>query len=235
MQAAMACPCPHGRAERPANDPRHPSRAVPAHSVDRHSAAESYYANCDSTDAPAERCAHPDARPAHSTPGSARPSAAEHQPPPGAPRHRPPPPQRTPHPSIRRHRVISPRPTERLPESPDLQGFPYAPEWTRTTTENNLHKALNLVHGCKIRPPASRSSVLCGIADASGASDKLTWARDGSRRMALSRQDCPIISHPLGGAVRVPRRPSWTIAVCHGGRPVESVRREAEEADGNHF
>ncbi len=132
MQAAMACPCPHGRAERPATDPRNPSRAALAHSVDRRSAAESYYANCDSTDAPAERCAHPGTLPAHSTPGSARPSSAGHQPPPGAQRHRSPPPQHAPHHNIRRSRVMSPRPTKRLPKDPHLQAFCDAGGGTRT-------------------------------------------------------------------------------------------------------
>jgi hypothetical protein len=57
-----------------------------------------------------------------------------------------------------------------------------APEWTRTTTGNNLHKALNLVHRRHMRPSASRSSVLCGFADASDASDEMTCARDVPRR-----------------------------------------------------
>ena len=31
----------------------------------------------------------------------------------------------------------------------------YAPEWTRTTTSHEAHKALNLIRRCHIRPPAS--------------------------------------------------------------------------------
>src|SRR5579863_369684 len=59
---------------------------------------------------------------------------------------------RLPHRSTQRQRPRPPSPapelnsqrTERVLKSPDLQGFSNAPEWTRTTTENNLHKALNL-------------------------------------------------------------------------------------------
>jgi hypothetical protein len=49
-------------------------------------------------------------------------------------------------------------------------------------------KALNLVHGCKIRPPVFRSSVLCGFRDAWDVSDELTWAKDGSRMMVARCQ-----------------------------------------------
>jgi site-specific DNA recombinase len=43
-------------------------------------------------------------------------------------------------------------------------------------------KALNLIHGRKIRPPASRSSILCGFPDASDASDDLSVATSGRPR-----------------------------------------------------
>jgi len=74
----------------------------------------------------------------------------------------------------------------------DLQGFFYAPEWTRTTTDHAVHKALNLVHGRKIRPPASRSSVLCGFADTWDASDDLSVATM-----------LPRLGWQLGGRLRV--------------------------------
>jgi len=56
-----------------------------------------------------------------------------------------------------------------------------APEWTRTTTPFTQDKALNLVPTRHIRPPAFRSSVLAGIADASDTLDELTFAKDLSR------------------------------------------------------
>ncbi len=57
----------------------------------------------------------------------------------------------------------------------------YAPEWTRTTTDQAVHKALNLVRPRHIRPPASRSSILCELLDTSDASDELTFVKDLSR------------------------------------------------------
>jgi len=47
-------------------------------------------------------------------------------------------------------------------KKPWNQGFFYAPEWTRTTTLFTQDKALNLISGRKIRPPAAESSVLWG-------------------------------------------------------------------------
>ena len=64
-----------------------------------------------------------------------------------------------------------------------------APEWTRTTTRLTPDKALNLIRRCHIRPPASRSSVVCGFADTSDASDEMTCAKDVPRpRCATSRR-----------------------------------------------
>jgi hypothetical protein len=40
-------------------------------------------------------------------------------------------------------------------KSPDFQGFFYAPEWTRTTTDQAVHKALNLAR-LPIPPQAQR-------------------------------------------------------------------------------
>jgi len=57
----------------------------------------------------------------------------------------------------------------------------YALEWTRTTTGREAHKALNLIRPCHMRPSASRSSVLCGSADASDVSDEMTCAKDVPR------------------------------------------------------
>ncbi len=60
-----------------------------------------------------------------------------------------------------------------------------APEWTRTTTSREAHKALNLIRPCHIRPPAARSSVLYGFPDTSDTSDKMTCVRDVSREWAV--------------------------------------------------
>jgi hypothetical protein len=72
-------------------------------------------------------------------------------------------------------RTIAPRPLrDRLNyEKPRFAGFSSAPEWTRTTTDQAVHKALNLIHDRKIRPPTFRSSILCGFRDASDASNDL--------------------------------------------------------------
>lgn len=78
-------------------------------------------------------------------------------------------------------------------KSPDFQGFSNALEWTRTTTDHTVHKALNLVHGRHMRPPASRSSVLCGFADAWDASDKMTCVRDVSRILAAGQLDSVLV------------------------------------------
>jgi hypothetical protein len=128
-----------------------------------------------------------------------------------------------------------------IPQKPEICKYFYAPEWTRTTTMFTHDKALNLVNGRKIRPPASRSSVLCGIADASDASDEMTWARDGSRIMVSSRPACPIILHPPGGAVRVPDvlpgrsgllpcRASYELVAVRGGPGLQACysRRESQ-------
>jgi hypothetical protein len=57
----------------------------------------------------------------------------------------------------------------------------YAPEWTRTTTPYTQDKALNFVRPRHMCPPASRSSYSSGFADASDASDELTFVKDLSR------------------------------------------------------
>jgi hypothetical protein len=54
-------------------------------------------------------------------------------------------------------------------------------EWTRTTTGKTPHKALNLDQARHICPPASRSWVLSRFADASHASDELTFVKHLSR------------------------------------------------------
>src|SRR3982074_1832199 len=43
----------------------------------------------------------------------------------------------------------------------------HAPEWNRTTTGKSPHKALNLLHAKQLRPLASDTSKLHGLADAS--------------------------------------------------------------------
>jgi hypothetical protein len=48
----------------------------------------------------------------------------------------------------------------------DLQGFSYAPEWTRTTTPLTQDKALNPIRGVLMGPGASRSSILLGLPEA---------------------------------------------------------------------
>jgi hypothetical protein len=53
------------------------------------------------------------------------------------------------------------------------------------------HRALNLIRPCHVRTPASRSSVLCGFADASDASDKMTCVRDVSRDRLRTRDELP--------------------------------------------
>jgi hypothetical protein len=68
------------------------------------------------------------------------------------------------------------------------------PSGLEPTTMFTHNKALNLVHGCKIRPPVFRSSVLCGFRDAWDVSDELTWARDGSRIDAFLDHFAPVFN-----------------------------------------
>lgn len=73
---------------------------------------------------------------------------------------------------VRDHKQITSNP------KPIVCSYFYAPEWTRTTTENNLHKALNLAR-LPIPPRAQRG--------ASIASSALGWcserAASGARRL----------------------------------------------------
>ena len=62
-------------------------------------------------------------------------------------------------------------------KSLDFLGFSNAPEWTRTTTDQAVHKALNLIQRAEIRLPASRSSILRGFLDTLDALDGMDVAR----------------------------------------------------------
>jgi hypothetical protein len=55
-------------------------------------------------------------------------------------------------------------------------------EWTRTATDREVHKTLNLIRPRHIRPPASRLSVVSGFPDVADTSDKMTCAKDVPRR-----------------------------------------------------
>jgi site-specific DNA recombinase len=89
-----------------------------------------------------------------------------------------------------------------------------APEWTRTTTGKSPHKALNLIRPCNMGPPASRSSVLCGIADASDTSDEMTCAKDVPRpRCAKSPRGCSARLNAAQGSA-----PNICLGACSLGR-----------------
>jgi hypothetical protein len=61
-----------------------------------------------------------------------------------------------------------------------------------------LHRTrLDPIRPCHIRPPASRSSVLYGFADASDTSDEMTCVRD------VSRASCPLRTHLKPPCVRL--------------------------------
>ncbi len=114
MLATAPARVPRGRTGRQACVRTDPHQAATPKKAGLCSAAWSYYASCDSTGAQAGRSAHPDAQPALQACRSAHPSATKPPPQPRGPGHRSPPPQSAPHQQIRRSRVISPNPTERL-------------------------------------------------------------------------------------------------------------------------
>ena len=58
-------------------------------------------------------------------------------------------------------------------KSPAVQGFPSAPEKTRTSTDHTVHKALNLERPVSMLLRASRSSKSCGFVDVLDVMDAL--------------------------------------------------------------
>jgi hypothetical protein len=75
-----------------------------------------------------------------------------------------------------------------------IPGLLNAPEWTRTTTDHAVHKALNPFHTWNMGSRASRSSIWRGFLDALDASDDVDVATM-----------LPRIEGPTG------LRPSWLV------------------------
>jgi hypothetical protein len=71
-------------------------------------------------------------------------------------------------------------------KAPPLQGLSHAPEWTRTTTDQMVHKALNPIRAAWMGAQVSDTSILRASEDASHASDGTTFVRLLSRSPVLS-------------------------------------------------
>src|SRR5450759_3182457 len=112
--------------------------------------------------------------------------------------------------------------------------LPNAPAWTRTTTEKILHKALNLIHGCKMGPWVSELSILRGLMDAIGRSIWRSECRHGVATEIVPvhipghwqvRQVCsdvPIDEVQLSA-------PRWSLPHSNG-RPPGPIRRDSLRA-----
>ena len=68
-----------------------------------------------------------------------------------------------------------------------VSGLFYAPEWTRTTTDQAVHKALNRMRPVLMGPEASRSSSLRRFVDATDGSGGVDVLRAFSRTVAKGK------------------------------------------------
>jgi hypothetical protein len=139
---------------------------VRAHPGNRSSAAARSYTSFAAADALASR-------PAPQAAGSADPSATAPRRRPRVPRHRPPRPQSAPHQRIRRGWIMSPT-TERLHKTRDLQALSAMRMRGLEPPPGFPDTDLNRAARGQMCPPASRSSISWGFADASDASGATT-------------------------------------------------------------
>jgi hypothetical protein len=137
---------------------------------------------------------------------------------------------------VAQQRCTRPQTHHKQPKPNDLRLF-YALEWTRTTTGRKAHKALNLIRLCHIRPPASRSSVPCGFADASDTSDEMTCVRDVSRACrGQGEGGVPGWRRRRGRSLAcrlVPTDPTsvrWTLHAVDKAQQLGFARRDVESA-----